>query len=107
MLGTKRKKPTTITFSRLPQGSGAGPSTSATAGVLREKTSIRVDGTARQQRSIVPVTVGEQIPRLRPDVLRSREPIYEPFSAADHGGDDGYDDEGSDEEKGRDLRASV
>ncbi|KAF7373659.1 hypothetical protein MSAN_00576700 [Mycena sanguinolenta] len=108
MRGTKRKKPTTITFSRVPQGSGAGPNTSSSnAGVLREKTSIRLDGVARQERSIVPITLAEhqRIPRVHPDMPRSQAPIYEPYSAADHGGHDDYDED-FDDEKGRDLRAS-
>ncbi|KAF7364230.1 hypothetical protein MSAN_01082600 [Mycena sanguinolenta] len=88
-----------------PQGSGATHSTSA--GVLREKTSIRLDGVARQERSIVPIALAEhqRIPRVHPDVLRPQAPIYEPYSAADHGGHDDYDED-FDDEKGRDLRAS-
>ncbi|KAF7367039.1 CxC2 domain-containing protein [Mycena sanguinolenta] len=108
MHGTKRKKATTITFSRVPQGSGAGPNTSSsTAGVLREKTSISLDGVARQERSIVPITLAEhqRIPRIHPDVPRSQAPIYEPYSATDHSGHDDYDED-FDDEKGRDLRAS-
>ncbi|KAF7358324.1 CxC2 domain-containing protein [Mycena venus] len=105
----KRKKPTTITFGRAPPASGATPAvgssaSSSTGGVLREKTSIRLDGVARQQRSIVPVALGKQHPKVHPDVARPLAPIYEPYSAADHGGDEDYED--YDDEGGRDLRAS-
>ncbi|KAJ6510913.1 hypothetical protein C8R45DRAFT_965557 [Mycena sanguinolenta] len=103
MTGMKQKKPTTITFSR---SSEAGLGTSA--GVLREKTSIRLDGIARQERSIVPITLAEhqRIPQVYADVPRPQAPIYEPYSAVDHGGLDDYDDDLDDDEKGRDLQPS-
>ncbi|KAF7368058.1 CxC2 domain-containing protein [Mycena sanguinolenta] len=97
--GTKRKKNTTITFSRAPLASSAAGSSSSplTGGVLREKTSIRVDGATRQKRSIVQITLDEEhrTPRVHPDVARLREPVYEPYSAADHGEyDEDYDEGG-------------
>ncbi|KAJ7858217.1 hypothetical protein B0H14DRAFT_3447341 [Mycena olivaceomarginata] len=41
-------------------------------------------------------------PKVHPDVPRPPEPIYESYSAADHGGEDDFDDD----EGGRELRAS-
>jgi hypothetical protein len=73
--------------------------------VLREKTTIRQDGSILQARSMVTVSLDNEwsIPKVHPDVVRPPEPIYESYSAADHGGEDNYDDD----EGGRDLRASV
>ncbi|KAJ7863782.1 hypothetical protein B0H14DRAFT_2574722 [Mycena olivaceomarginata] len=106
-LGKRKKKNTTITFSRL-----GGPSSSSSASavkpdtttVLREKTTIRQDGSILQARSMVTVSLDNEwsIPKVHPDVVRPPEPIYESYSAADHGGEDNYDDD----EGGRDLRAS-
>ncbi|KAJ7219723.1 hypothetical protein B0H12DRAFT_1241465, partial [Mycena haematopus] len=110
MLARKRKKATTLTFGRAEQlpasakGSvpSAGPSTSTQ--VLREKTTIRQDGSVRQDRSVVTVaTIDDRPPAVHPDMprLRDSEPIYEPFTSGDH---DGYED--VEEDGGRDLRES-
>jgi hypothetical protein len=107
-LGKRKKKNTTITFSRLD---GADfPPTSKTVEpdgttVLREKTTIRQDGRIRQERTMVTVSLDSEwsTPKVHPDVPRPPEPIYESYSAADHGGEDDFDDD----EGGRDLRASV
>ncbi|KAF8190199.1 hypothetical protein K438DRAFT_1763217 [Mycena galopus ATCC 62051] len=109
-LKNKCKKATVINFSRNTQAvKSAGSSSSgsiqiATEGVLREKTSISQSGAVRQDRTIVAVPLGsEGLTRIvHPDVRRPHEPIYEPYIAADHGGDE--DDE---EEGGHNLRDSV
>ncbi|KAJ6452843.1 hypothetical protein C8R45DRAFT_1112863 [Mycena sanguinolenta] len=108
--GNKRKKPTTITFSRVQPASGATSVSSPTSqpltgSVLREKTSIRLDGVTRQRHSIVPITLDEEHrtpARVHLDIPRRREPIYEPYSDVDHGGYDEDDDEG-----GRAWRAMI
>ncbi|KAJ6533177.1 hypothetical protein B0H19DRAFT_1383787 [Mycena capillaripes] len=114
----KRKKITTITFSRetvpaakrLTATATAGPSAvagpSGTTHVLRENTSIRQDGLVHQDRSVVTVAAGDKQPvaKVHADVRQeqAREPIYEPYTAGDHGGDDDDDDD----EKARELRDS-
>ncbi|KAF8171607.1 hypothetical protein K438DRAFT_1773158 [Mycena galopus ATCC 62051] len=102
----KRKKATTITFSKASGATSASSSASrVTGGVLREKTSIGRDGATRQERSIVPITLGkdQHTPRVYPDISRARAPIYEPYSA--HGDGEGYAED--DEEGGRAWRPSV
>ncbi|KAJ7213821.1 hypothetical protein B0H12DRAFT_1242227 [Mycena haematopus] len=95
----KRKKPTVVHFSPAPAASSSVPA--STSNVLREKTTIRQDGTTRQKRSMVSVVDEHAAPKARDDVRTPSAPIYEPFTAADHAGDDYDDDEG-----GRDLRDS-
>lgn len=57
----------------------------------------------QQARSVVTVsTIDERPPAVRPDLRREREPIYESYNAADHGGE-----EEEEEEEGRDFRESV
>ncbi|KAJ6484089.1 hypothetical protein C8R45DRAFT_1214949 [Mycena sanguinolenta] len=103
----KRKKPTTVNFSRSvhpPVGSSsnpAGPSTLSTTRILREKTTIRQDGAIRQRRSMVSVTSEHLVPKAQDNARPPPPPIYEPYDAGDHGGDD-YDEE----EGGRSLRDS-
>ncbi|KAJ7247447.1 hypothetical protein B0H12DRAFT_1203221 [Mycena haematopus] len=101
---TKRKKPTTVTFSRAggDATSSASERPAATTNVLREKTTIRQGGGTRQVRKMVPVTLGDQdAPKVHDGVAKHPEPIYEPFTAGDHGGDIYEDEEG-----GRHLRDS-
>ncbi|KAJ7899122.1 hypothetical protein B0H14DRAFT_3124170 [Mycena olivaceomarginata] len=93
----KRKKTTTITFSRarpatdaIGSTGAAGPSTT-TARVLREKTTIGQDGLD---------AASQIVSHFRRDIQKEREPIYGSYSAADHGGDE------EEEEEGRDLRES-
>jgi hypothetical protein len=59
----------------------------------------------RRQAGLVTVAIPDERPTaIRADVRRENdEPIYEPYSAADHGGDDVDDDD----QGGRDLRDSV
>ncbi|KAJ6448083.1 hypothetical protein C8R45DRAFT_1128122, partial [Mycena sanguinolenta] len=104
---TKRKKVTTINFalSSQPASHASAQTTAAsatsTANILREKTTIRQDGTSRQRRSMVSVVTAEH-PKARDNLqIHPVVPIYEPFSTGDHGGED-YDDE----DGGRDLRDS-
>lgn len=128
MTGKRKKKLTHIDFGAHKQtsstavpipGTAAGsslpaavpiPGTAAgglyTKRVLREKTSVAQDGKVRQSRTIVNVAPGDEQPttKLHPDIRRVREPIYELYSSADHGGDDWDDD---DAEGGRNLRDSV
>jgi hypothetical protein len=113
MAKKSRKKITTINFKRVPApepiaelSGDTRPSTSGfTFGrVLTEKTKVRQDGTFHQTRSFVPVHEEQPTPRLRPDLRR--EPIYESFTAGDHG--DGQEPDEVDEDEGvRDLRESV
>ncbi|KAJ6449962.1 hypothetical protein C8R45DRAFT_1114370 [Mycena sanguinolenta] len=106
---TKRKRVTTINFSLSSQPAShasANPtaaSATSTTNILREKTTIRQDGTSRQKRSIVSVVTAENpVPKAHDNLqIHPAAPIYEPFTTGDHGGED-YDDEDS----GRDLRDS-
>ncbi|KAJ7790787.1 hypothetical protein B0H14DRAFT_2625671 [Mycena olivaceomarginata] len=112
---SKRKKSKAITTITFGEGSGgrasSTPGSSSAArdvvgrGLLVEKTSIRQDGTTRQDRSIMGVSSGDKwLPaNVRPDEAKLPQPIYESYSAADHGGEEYGDD---DEEGGRELRES-
>jgi hypothetical protein len=103
MYRAKRKKPTTITFSRHDDSTSQTGTSRSTTGVLREKTTIRQDGVVRQNRSIVSLAVEA---RAAQEYSESppQEPIYEPYTIGDHG-DDPYNEE--EDDGGRDLRASV
>ncbi|KAJ6471701.1 hypothetical protein DFH09DRAFT_1344088 [Mycena vulgaris] len=68
----------------------AGPSTqpsepTVTTKILREKTRVLRDGTIRQDRSVVSVPAGAEPPtaKLRPDVRRPREPVYDAYDAGE------------------------
>ncbi|KAJ6566718.1 hypothetical protein B0H19DRAFT_1025332 [Mycena capillaripes] len=101
---------------RLDEPSIAGSSTCATElapkiHILREKTKIHLDGLIHQERSVVAIAAGDEppAPKLRPDVPRVCEPVFDVFSAGDEGGDGGGDsDDGGDggDEGGRELRNS-
>jgi hypothetical protein len=100
-LGKRKKKNTTITFSRLGQLPGPSSSSSAntvkpdTTTVLHEKTTIRQDGSILQARLMVTVSLDNEwsIPKVHPDVVCPPEPIYKSYSAVDHSGEDNYDDD--------------
>ncbi|KAJ7088319.1 hypothetical protein C8R44DRAFT_751892 [Mycena epipterygia] len=72
--------------------------------ILREKTRVSMDGRVRQECTMVNVAAPNKAPKLRLDVKRVREPVYDSYSGEDHVRDenDGRDDE----EGGRDLRDS-
>ncbi|KAJ7437879.1 hypothetical protein FB451DRAFT_1416562 [Mycena latifolia] len=66
--------------------------------ILREKTRIVVDGSIKQQQSVVEVaaSVEEPTPRLCPDVLRARERVYDLYEDADNAVGDDVNDGGHD-----------
>ncbi|KAJ7495442.1 hypothetical protein FB451DRAFT_1077072 [Mycena latifolia] len=109
---SKRKKPTdrivgtsTISTNRddTPATQARQTEPAVTNRLLREKTRIRLDGSIQQARAVVNVPAGEDhrpSAKLRPDVPREHEPIYDAYDA----GQDG--DVDSDDEEGRRLRES-
>ncbi|KAK7046261.1 hypothetical protein R3P38DRAFT_3175541 [Favolaschia claudopus] len=94
-MSTKRKRITTINFSRSEGGTSAatGPpplsaSTSSTTqrNLLFEKTTVALDGRLRRERGVVSLqTTDDRLPTVRDDIPRGSNPIYELYAGMDPG----------------------
>ncbi|KAJ7118301.1 hypothetical protein C8R44DRAFT_878911 [Mycena epipterygia] len=74
-----------------------GPATMTQTGgtrILREKTRIGVDGSIRQERSVLQGSASDQLAsNIVPNLWRGHEPVYDAYEAGDYGGMDDEEDD--------------